>query len=162
MNPPFLWNFSEISYQFSQPSFPSCGSCWSGGLGGSGWQSWANFWYFLPFWSDLKVFWNGYIGYDDPKEFHDPQVSDCKSSFQMKVWTLMIQRNSLLPGIWWFKGNFNGKYGYWYSKVYGDTSIFDGLSKYPWMIFQKQNLVIWITKGCVRVYLAWCAVCTKV
>ena len=116
MNPPFLWNFSEISYQFSQPSFPSCGSCWSGGLGGSGWPSWANFWYFLPFWSDLKVFWNGYIGYDDPKEFHDPQVSDCKSSFQMNVWTLKIQRNSWSPGIWWFKGNFNGKYGFWYSK----------------------------------------------
>ena len=50
-------------------------------------------------------------------------------SFQMKVWTLMIQRNlmipnySMIPAIWWSIGSmdFNKP------KVYGDTSITDGL-----------------------------------
>ena len=42
-------------------------------------------------------------------------------SFQMKVWTLMIQRNLIIPGIRWSQ-LFDGS---WYSKVYDD--IPDGL-----------------------------------
>ena len=40
--------------------------------------------------------------------FHDLMVW---GSFQMKVWTLMIQRNLRIPGIRWSKGNFNWKNG---------------------------------------------------
>ena len=44
-------------------------------------------------------------------------------SFPMKVWTIMIQRNLMIPGIWWPQ-LFDGL---WLSKINGDTSISDGL-----------------------------------
>ena len=42
-----------------------------------------------------------------------------QGSFQMKVWTLMIQSNLMIPDIPWFQLD--------NPKVYGDTSISDGL-----------------------------------
>ena len=56
-------------------------------------------------------------------------------SFQMKVWTLMVQRNSMIPsylmipGIRWSPAIpwSIGSIGFDNPKVYGDTSISDGL-----------------------------------
>ena len=51
-------------------------SVWLDGSGWSGVPSLANSGYFPTILSDPKVFPNGIIVFDDPKEFDDPQVSD--------------------------------------------------------------------------------------
>ena len=57
-------------------------------------------------------------------------------SFQMKVWTLMIQRNLMIPGIQWShlyddqKEISIRRMDFDNPKVYGDTSISDGLVLY--------------------------------
>ena len=73
-------------------------------------------------------------------------------SFQMKVGTLMIQRNLMIPGIWWFqvfddlKEISIGRMDFHNPKVYGDTSISDGLAflcqfQCFWQIFVLPHLV---------------------
>ena len=58
----------------------------------------ANSGYFLAIFSDPKVFSNGNIVSDDQKEFDAPQVSDdLKIISNERIWTLMIQRNSIIP-----------------------------------------------------------------
>ena len=92
------------------------------GLVDLGCQVWLVLGILLLFWSDPKVFSNGNIVLDDPKEFGDPQVSDGlkvisnesmdldypkefddpKSSmiqreFQLGVRTLIIQKSTMIP-----------------------------------------------------------------
>ena len=84
-------------------------------------------------------------------------------SFQMKVWTLMIQRNSMIqnylmipaiqwsPAIWWSSAIWwsIGSMDFDNQKVYGDTSITDGLVwftridnvQYPFLRLQTSPLV---------------------
>ena len=56
--------------------------------------------------------------FDSPKEFDDPQVSDGLQ------WSKGIRWS---PSLRWSKGNFNWKYGLDNSKIFGDTSVSDGL-----------------------------------
>ena len=81
--------------------------------------------------------------FDDPHLFDDPQLFDGGIwwSFQMKVWTSMIQRISMIPSysmipairwspaIWWSPAIrwSIGSMDFGNPKVYGDTSIIDGL-----------------------------------
>ena len=81
--------------------------------------------------------------------FHDLMV---QGSFQMKVGTSMIQRNLMIPGIWWsqvfddLKEISIGRMDFHNPKVYGDTSISDGLAflcqfQCFWQIFVLPHLV---------------------
>ena len=67
----------------------------------------------------------------------------------MKVWTLMIQRNLMIPGIRWsqvyddLKKISIGRMDYDNPKVYGDTSILFSLYQFQcfWQIFVLLHLV---------------------
>ena len=93
-------------------------------------------------------------------KFFHPKVGSCKffdkiqvwGSFQMKVGTSMIQRNLMIPGIWWsqvfddLKEISIGRMDFHNPKVYGDTSISDGLAflcqfQCFWQIFVLPHLV---------------------
>ena len=61
------------------------------------------------------------------------------SGIQTKVWTLMIQRDLIIPSLIIFddpKGISIGNEVFDNSKVYGDTSIFDGLVQFVFHLRQ--------------------------
>ena len=61
------------------------------------------------------------------KEFDDPKSLMVSKQFQMKVWTLMIQRNSMIPKSLVIQKTSIGSIDFDNPKVCGDTSIFYGL-----------------------------------
>ena len=82
-----------------------------------------------------------------PMVFNDPKESDipraCKS-FQMKVWTMMIKKKSMIPKSSMITEEFQLKV---WALFYSDISIFDGLVlKYIFLFnlgSRHENLSIW-------------------
>ena len=72
------------------------------------------------------------------------------SGIQTKVWTLMIQRDLIIPSLIIFddpKGISIGNEDFDNPKVYGDTSIFDGLVYLlfvQWLLHKMQPKVDWM------------------
>ena len=76
---------------------------------------------FFAIWSDPKVFSNGNIVFDDPKEFDDPQVSDSLKVISNGGMDFNDKINDKTKGISIESMDFDNP------NVFGDTSIFDGL-----------------------------------
>ena len=45
----------------------------------------------------INVFSNEYVDFDDPKEVDDPRYLMIQREFQFEVWTLIIQKSTVIP-----------------------------------------------------------------
>ena len=83
--------------------------------------------------------------FDDPKESDIPKA--CKS-FQMKVWTMMIQKNLMIPKSSMITEEFQLKV---WTLFFSDISIFDGLVlKYisPFNFGSRHEKFKYLTNNC--------------
>ena len=77
--------------------------------------------------SDPQVFWNEKIVFDDPKEYHDPWVSDVLTVISNEGMDSNDPKEFDDPQIFDDPISIGSMVGFDNSKAYGDTSILDGL-----------------------------------